>query len=66
MGEDQVIREQERKYRERKAAEQRKYVQKNPKMAKLSLERRKLGVLQKGVNDPEYDAKVKKKATEKK
>ena len=66
MDEDQVIREQERKYRERKAAEQRKYVQKNPKMAELSQERRKLAVLQKRVNDPEYDAEVKRKAAEKK
>ena len=47
MDEDQVIREQERKKREKKAAEQRKYVQKNLKMAELSQERRKLAVLQK-------------------
>ena len=66
MDEDQVIREQERKYRERKAAEQRKYVRNNPKMAELSQERRKLAVLQKRVNDPEYDAEVKRKASEKK
>ena len=65
MDEDQVIREQEGKYRERKAVEQRKYVQKNPKMAELFRERRKLAVLQKRVNDPEYDAEVKRKATEK-
>ena len=65
MDKDQVIREQERKYKESKAVEQRIYVQKNPKMAELSQERRKLAVLQKRVNDPEYDAKVKRKATEK-
>ena len=35
-------------------------------MAELSQERRKLAVLQKRVNDPEYDAEVKRKAAEKK
>ena len=35
-------------------------------MAELSQERRKLAVLQKRVNDPEYYAEVKRKAAEKK
>ena len=48
------------------AIRQARYRDSNPMMIKLSEERRKLSVLEKRANDPEYDAEVKRKANLKK
>ena len=52
--------------KEKQAEYQRKYVQKNPLMAKLSQKRKELAVMQKRKENPEYDAEVRRREADKK